>query len=150
MRYIIRNRKTACKVMFSLAPSEGQKMPITGHSAINSGNHLKETLRKSDIFMRSRSNRYFVLLTDIHEEYVEKVIGELILHWEEQNGKGLSISYETDFAGDSGEYKRTADNVRIAVVDDDKVNLQDSRNGTEQERILCDCIKVGTGASRLS
>ena len=124
MRYIIRNRKTACRVQFSLTPDSGNEDAAFRELCDKFGDHLKETLRKSDIFMRSRSNRYFVLLTDIHEEYVGKVIGELISHWEEQNGKDLIITYETDFAGESGEYKRTADNARIAVVDDDPINLQ--------------------------
>lgn len=124
MRYIIRNRKTACRVQFSLAPSDGNEDPGFRTLCDKFGSHLKETLRKSDIFMRSRSNRYFVLLTDIQKEYVGKVIGDLINHWEEQNGKGLAVTYETDFAGDSGEYKKAVQEVRVAVVDDDPVNLQ--------------------------
>ena len=88
MRYIIRNRKTACRVQFSLAPSDRTEDADYRTLCDKFGNHLKETLRKSDIFMRSRSNRYFVLLTDIHEEYVGKVIGELGYSIKEQNWQG--------------------------------------------------------------
>ncbi len=122
MRYIIRNRRTACKVMFTLT-APGDENEHYKELCDEFGGHIRESLRKSDIFMRNRFNRYFVFLTDIREDSIDHVIGSLMKLWHEKHHDNIIISYETEFIGNSNRVKRP-DQVRIAVVDDDPTNLR--------------------------
>ncbi|MCR4793405.1 MAG: response regulator [Lachnospiraceae bacterium] len=124
MRYISRNRRSACKVMFSL-----EKGNVTDEDAFMAlcdefGEHIGDTLRKSDIYMRNRSNKYFILLSDIREDSIGKVIGELIKSWHERHGDSVSLTYETEFIGPAEQKVKAADGAKIVVVDDDVANLQ--------------------------
>lgn len=124
MRYIIRNNRTACKVMFMLSANPGTDEAEYKELCTEFGNHIRETLRKSDIFMRNRSDRYFVFLTDVREEAIEKVIGNLLRGWHEQHGDKLLTTFETEFVGSTNDRVKLSDKIRIAVVDDDSANLQ--------------------------
>jgi response regulator RpfG family c-di-GMP phosphodiesterase len=64
-----------------------------------------------------------VLLSDIRQDSIEKVVGELLGEWHDKNSGKLEITYETEFVGgdDNPKYDRE---VRVAVVDDDTANLQ--------------------------
>lgn len=124
MRYIIRNQKTACKVMFSLSAGDDTSQEIYSEYCDKFGDHIGISLRKSDIYMRYKFNRYFVFLTDIREDYIDKVIGGLLKGWHEQYGDKVYITFETEFVGSHSERLKNSDTVRIAVVDDDTANLQ--------------------------
>lgn len=124
MRYIIRNNRSACKVMFMLSANFGTEEAEYKELCNEFGNHIRESLRKSDIFMRSRSDRYFVFLTDIREDAIEKVIGNLLGSWHEAHGDSILTTFETEFVGSANDRMKLSDKMHIAVVDDDTANLQ--------------------------
>ena len=124
MRYIVRNQKTACKVMFTLSANTGTEEDLYKDLCNEFGNHIREVLRKSDIFMRNRANTYFVFLTDIMEDSVQKVIQYLLGKWYELHGDKVLITYETEFVGNSDVIPHRPDHLQIVVVDDDTANLQ--------------------------
>ena len=124
MRYIIRNQRTACKVLMTLSRAND----IDDHTYRDRcdlfGTHIKESLRKSDILMRSKFNQYFIFLTDIRENSIGKVISNLISSWHELYGSDITVTYETEFVGNETEYFKKNKEVRVAVVDDDTSNLK--------------------------
>ncbi|MBO4927595.1 MAG: response regulator [Clostridiales bacterium] len=125
IRYTIRNRISACKVLFTLEPAEG----ISGEEATNLldefGNHIRQSLRKSDILMRNRNNQYFVFLTDIREDSYEKVIHHIVETWEHEHGNVLSVTHESEFLGNDYEKRFNKKKDRnVIIVDDDAMNLQ--------------------------
>ena len=125
IRYTIRNRISACKVLFTLEPAEG----ISGEEATNLldefGNHIRQSLRKSDILMRNRNNQYFVFLTDIREDSYEKVIHHIVETWEHEHGNVLSVMHESEFLGNDYEKRFNKKKDRnVIIVDDDAMNLQ--------------------------
>ncbi len=124
MRYISRNQGSACKVMFTLNRASDMDEATFMNICDEFGEHVGGSLRKSDLYMRNRSNRYFVLLSDIREDSIDKVIGEILRKWHEAHGEGVQITFESEFVGTGEEKGRTSDKVRIAVVDDDTANLQ--------------------------
>ncbi len=124
MRYIVRNQKTACKVMFTLSANTGTEEDLYKDLCNEFGNHIREFLRKSDIFMRNRSNTYFVFLTDIMADSVQKVIQYLLGKWYELHGDKVLITYETEFVGNSDVISHRPGHTQIVVVDDDTANLQ--------------------------
>lgn len=128
IRYIIRHHIDACKVLFTLDAEDGVADAAYSDSLDEFGNHIRESLRKSDILMRNRKNQYFVFLTDIREDSVGKVISHIINDWHKKlNGggiKALNISYETEFIGNNASPVKTDKVKRVVIVDDDVINLQ--------------------------
>ena len=128
IRYIIRHHINACKVLFTLSPAEGVSNADYSDSVDEFGNHIRESLRKSDILMRNRKNQYFVFLTDIREDSIAKVISHIIKDWEERlkrsNLAKLVITYETEFVGNNNDPVKTDREKRVVIVDDDAFNLQ--------------------------
>lgn len=125
MRYIIRNRICACKVLFTLTPAEGTDTEEYIRLLDEFGNHIRQSLRKSDILMRNRKNQYFVFLTDIREDSTRKVIMHIIGSWKDRMGGSLNVSYEEEFLGNEYEKKINKKRERhVIIVDDDAMNLQ--------------------------
>lgn len=125
MRYIIRNRISACKVLFTLTPAEGTDTEEYIRLLDEFGNHIRQSLRKSDILMRNRKNQYFVFLTDIREDSTRKVIMHIIDSWKDRMGGSLNVSYEEEFLGNEYEKKINKKRERhVIIVDDDAMNLQ--------------------------
>ena len=124
IRYLMRHHITGCKVLYTLKPDDGNYDSRFLDNADEFGNVIRESLRKSDIFMRNRKNEYFVFLTDIRQDSVDKVAGHIIEGWQKKDREGLIIEYETDFIGDTYDPYRTDKEKRVVVVDDDMINLQ--------------------------
>ena len=124
IRYIIRHHINACKVLFTLAPENGNADAAFSDKIDEFGNHIRGSLRKSDIFMRNNKNQYFVFLTDIRTDSIDKVISHLLDSWEEKKIYGLKIEYETEFIGNNADHVKTEKEKRVIVVDDDVINLQ--------------------------
>ena len=124
IRYIIRHHINACKVLFTLAPENGNADAAFNDKIDEFGNHIRGSLRKSDIFMRNNKNQYFVFLTDIRTDSIDKVISHLLDSWEEKKIYGLKIEYETEFIGNNADHVKTEKEKRVIVVDDDVINLQ--------------------------
>ncbi len=122
MRYTVRNRRTACKILLTLVNTGSINDGIYKDRCDEMGNHIRESLRKSDILMRSRFNQYFVFLTDIREHAIPKVMNGLMQKWYEKYGTDVSVSYEAEFIGSEGLPVRPYNESLIVVVDDDLAN----------------------------
>ena len=128
MRYIIRNRRSIYKVLFTLMPSEGIAEQDYKLSCDAFGNHIRSSLRKTDILMRNRFHQYFVLLTDIGKNDLEIVTGNIMKRWEMNGGSGLSVSYESEFVCEDSKLPRRSAEQRIAIADDDEALLRFAGN----------------------
>ena len=82
-RYFVRNSINSCKVLFTLEQVEGSDPTAYKNCCDEFGNHIREALRKSDVLTRSRFNQYFVMLTDLREEFVDKVLEQIVDGWKE-------------------------------------------------------------------
>ena len=124
IRYIIRHHINACKILFTLAPGNGKADAEFYESIDEFGNHIRSSLRKSDIFMRNNKNQYFVFLTDVRADSVEKVVAHLLDSWRNRKISNLIITHETEFIGNNAEHVKTGKVRKVVVVDDDVINLQ--------------------------
>ena len=143
IRYIIRHRIDACKVLFTLEPASGQISPAYNESVDEFGNHIRESLRKSDIFMRNRKNQYFVFLTDIRVDSVDKVIAHIMRSWKKKGIDNLAITYETEFIGNNAEQVKVGKSKRVYIVDDDAINLQVAGRILSSDGIHVTALKSG-------
>ncbi|WP_051689088.1 GGDEF/HDGYP domain-containing response regulator [Butyrivibrio sp. AE2032] len=124
IRYIMRHHINACKVLFTLSPENGTADNDFYDGVDEFGNHIRESLRKSDIFMRNSKNQYFVFLTDIRADSVGKVISHIMDPWNARKITNLVITYESEFIGSYTEPAEKEKVRTVVVVDDDVINLQ--------------------------
>ncbi|MCR4730447.1 MAG: response regulator [Saccharofermentans sp.] len=124
IRYIIRHHISACKVLFTLEPASGARNSAFFERVDEFGNHIRESLRKSDIFMRNTKNQYFVFLTDIRTDSIAKVISHILDDWHSKGNDDIVISYETESIRNNEEPAGTRKLKKVVVVDDDIINLQ--------------------------
>ena len=124
IRYIMRHHINACKVLFTLEPASGTRNSAFFDRVDEFGNHIRGSLRKSDIFMRNCKNQYFVFLTDIRADSIDKVISHIINKWHSKSTEDIVITYETEFIGSRQELSDAKKFKKVVVVDDDIINLQ--------------------------
>ncbi len=122
MRYVIRYHRNACKLLISLDANEDISKAETLVYCEKFGDHIGNVLRRSDLLMQVRKNMYFVVLTDIKQEAVEQVVGNIIRSWRENYGDVLSINYETEFLESEKLYTGGDERLWVVVVDDDLMN----------------------------
>ena len=122
MRYVIRYHRNACKLLISLDANEDISKAETLDYCEKFGDHIGNVLRRSDLLMQVRKNMYFVILTDIKQEAVEQVVGNIIRSWRENYGDVLSINYETEFLESEKLYTGGDERLWVVVVDDDVTN----------------------------
>ena len=121
-RYFMRNKNNYCKVLFTLEKTD--KINDKEYRAYTDdfGYYLRESLRKSDILTRSRFNQYFVLLTDIKEEYVDGLIDLLLGDWDKKYNFSLNIKYEVDYVKNDGTADVQKAGANIVMIDDDEAS----------------------------
>lgn len=122
MRYVIRYHRNACKLLISLDANEDISKAETLDYCEKFGDHIGNVLRRSDLLMQVRKNMYFVILTDIKQEAVEQVVGNIIRSWRENYGDVLNINYETEFLESEKLYTGGDERLWVVVVDDDVTN----------------------------
>ena len=92
MRFLRRYHHTACKILFTVS-AEGARADA---AAEEFGEHLKNTLRKSDLMMRAGRNQYFVLLSDVQEENADTAAERAVSAWNLAHPE-YPAAYETEF-----------------------------------------------------
>ena len=122
-RYFLRNGINACKVLFTLERSQNINDEQYKNYCDDFGNFLRESLRKSDIITRSRFNQYYILVTDIREEFVNRVVLNLLDRWDEKFDFSLNVNYEIDYARNDGGVAPDMLPANVVMVDDDEACL---------------------------
>ena len=124
MRCIVRNQLSIYKVLVTLSPEEGVSDAEYKEICDHFGNHIRESLRKTDILMRNRYNQYFILLTDIRQPDIGIVTGNIMRRWERSGGHGIRAEFTSEFVTSAEPSEKKAENIQLAVVDDDETNLR--------------------------
>ena len=130
VRYALRHNINVCKILFTLTPEEGITNGDFADIVDEFGTHIRQSLRKSDIYMRNNKKQYFVLLTDIREDSYKKVADHIVEGWSEKRRGTLKVTYTTEFVRGNSKYYQINDRKHVILVDDDDINRQVS------ERIL--------------
>ena len=143
MRYILRYHKNACKLLFTLSPNGELEADEFSEICDRFCAHAKSSLRKSDLVMQYRKNQVFIFLTDIKEEAIPQVIGNLIRTWCLENGEVLTITYETEFMESEAIKRATDDQPWIAVVDDDITNLKTAGHVLSRNNMRVTALRSG-------
>jgi len=119
MRYAARHNTNACKLLFTLEPVDGVSKKEYSDSCDEFGNHVRQSLRKSDILTRNRFNQYYVFFTDFREGFVDRVAEQIINDWYEQDGHNMEITYESEIVVPKSGSGFDASDKHVVIVDDD-------------------------------
>ncbi|MBP5330978.1 MAG: GGDEF domain-containing protein, partial [Lachnospiraceae bacterium] len=95
-RYIQTYKVDAYKLLLSITPKEdAMKKARFTEIAEGFGELLKNSLRKSDIMMRSQINQFFVLLIEVNRDNIDKVISRFMRSWNNSiNADEIEVIYE--------------------------------------------------------
>ena len=126
-RFFIRNNINSCKVLFTLAKPLGLTEEDYRNLCDEFGNQIRENLRKSDMLTRTRYNQYYVIITDIREEFVDKVIHNIVDSWEINRPILPTVSYEKEYVRNDGDLFVKKAVATVAVVDDDEMVINVTR-----------------------
>lgn len=124
IRYMDRYRGTAYKMLFTakfipedLSDSEKQKITTSLREL------LQESLRSSDIMMQLGHNHFFLLLPEISDYNIKRVIDRVMRLWSHNKYSGLvelSVEAESTDTDIQGNPKDTENDRRVIVADDDE------------------------------
>ena len=131
-RYFIRYNVSSCKILFTVERPEGMEEEEYRNYCDDFGNHIRESLRKSDMLTRCRYNQYFVLVTDVREEFVDRIVASIIDSFRQNRQNAPGITYESDFSRNEGAAALDKQNATIAVVDDDEIVLDAVENALNE------------------
>ncbi|MBR5420098.1 MAG: GGDEF domain-containing protein, partial [Lachnospiraceae bacterium] len=93
-RFMTRFDGEAARVLFSLSSDE--KGVIYTEMVSEFGNVLKDNLRKTDIILQWRQNRYFAVLPLLAENDISRLVGRVMKAWSRTPyGERLKVSYVT-------------------------------------------------------
>ena len=124
VRYLIRYHKDACKLLLSLSKSSNETDEEYDGLTSVFAEHVSDCLRKSDLLMQYSKDQFFVFLTDIKEDAVEQVVGNIIRQWRKKHGEKVIITYEVEFIKTDAARNGGADKPWVIIVDDDPMNLK--------------------------
>lgn len=124
IRYVSRHGVKACKLLFTLEASEGTSDEDFAESCDEFGNHLRQSLRKSDIITRNRYNQYYAFLTEFREGFIPKVVDQISDTWAKENGDKIKISYDSEFISTNMGTNLNVEGKHIVVVDDDSTDIR--------------------------
>ena len=143
MRYIMRYHRNACKLLLTLSPVGEQTKAEFEENCDRFCSHTKETLRKSDLLMQYKKNQLFIFLTDIKEEAISQVVGNIMRTWSKHNADVLSISYETEFMESDTLGHANDDQPWVVIVDDDITNLKMAGRVLSKSNMHVTALKSG-------
>ena len=143
MRYIIRYHRNACKLLFTMEPAGEDKKDDFLDNCDKFCLHIKEILRKSDLVMQYRKNQVFVFLTDIREEAIPQVIGNIMRTWNLNNDNQLNITYEAEFMESDDLLHPDEEQPWVVVVDDDISNLKLAGHVLSKNNMRVTALKSG-------
>ncbi len=143
MRYIMRYHRNACKLLFTLQPVGQQQDSEFAENCDRFCAHASRVLRKSDLVMQCRKNQIFILLTDIKEDAIAQVVGNIIRTWNRNEGECLSVAYEVEFMESDDLVRAADDQPWVAVVDDDVANLKLAGHVLSKNNMRVTALKSG-------
>ena len=143
IRYVTRHNTNACKLLFTLEPCDGESRAEFSEACDEFGNHIRQSLRKSDIMTRNRSNQYYVFFTDFREGFIERIAENIIDKWYAGRGNKTKITYDSEFIKVKGGKMFDLHNKHVIIVDDDPMNTQFIAKILEEKGLLVTVLNSG-------
>ena len=127
VRYMDRYHSSAYRVLLTLRIRLDKSREDRAAIAAGFKQTIREALRNSDVMMECGSNQVFLLLPEIQEYDIDRVVNRLLRSWQKEDPAGeTTVTFEYGIVHGSGKPEqedRKAEGHHIVVVDDDRSNL---------------------------
>ena len=146
LRYIERYHSSACRILLTVRfPQETDAEHRLDFCRLYA-RKLRATLRGSDIMLECGENQFFLLLPEIRDYDVDRVIARLVDLGKPEDDSGIRILWEYDqVSGGSLEKPEADENIRhVAVVDDDRSNLLFAESILLRQNLKVTTLSSGT------
>ena len=145
-RYMERYHGIACQVLFTVRvhpeeadEEEAERLPDEFRT------FLQKEIRSSDLMMKIGRNRLFLLLPNVHDYEVDRVVGRLMEDWSHCTGsRNVTVSYEAGqirLNQPTGEADGSA--YHVALTDDDPVDLKAVTQALRADHIRVTALQSG-------
>ncbi len=143
IRYILRYKKNACKLLFTLTRLEGQDDTTFDENCEAFCKFVKEHLRKSDLIMQYRKDQIFVFLSDTKESSIPKIINNIVEKWSVAYPERISATFEYELVRPQSQTEKKSGQAWVVVVDDDTANLKLAGHILSKNNIRVTALKSG-------
>lgn len=127
VRYMDRYHSSAFRVLLTLKVAADISDAERTELIIQFRRKIRNSLRNSDVMMECGDNQLFLLLPEIYEHDIDRVIGRLLRRWNETEyaeRAGISYEYGQVHASPGEDRNRGQEQEEwVVVVDDDATNL---------------------------
>ena len=146
LRYMERYQGYAYQVLFTVEPIH-RDVPREERSRLTRAfrKSLQQLLRSSDMLFEFGENQLFLLLPEVHDFDIDRVISRLMEIWHRSEvSREAAVTYESREVR-SDRRKNETDRVTysVAVVDDDPVNLKMAERALEAEDFRVTALNSG-------
>lgn len=147
IRYMDRYQGTAYKLLFTAHITKQLNLAEKTEVLERIRSLLQDSLRNSDIMMQIGENHFFLLLPEINEYNVERVINRINIAWENDEYHGLAnLSVEAESIDQDKHNNPHKEENRpdwVVVVDDDMSNLTIAGNVLSKNNMRVTALQSG-------
>lgn len=148
IRYMDRYQGTAYKLLFTGRVTPGKFTPVERLEMMDHVRALlQESLRNSDIMMQIGENHFFLLLPEINEYNVERVIERIFKSWRnDKYSKDVALTVESESINSDLHENPHKEEIKpdwVVVVDDDISNLTLAGNILSKNNIRVTALQSG-------
>lgn len=147
IRYMDRYQGTAYKLLFTAHITKQLNLAEKTEILERVRSLLQDSLRNSDIMMQIGENHFFLLLPEINEYNVERVINRINIAWENDEYHGLAnLSVEAESIDQDKHNNPHKEENRpdwVVVVDDDMSNLTIAGNVLSKNNMRVTALQSG-------
>ena len=146
LRYMERYQGYAYQVLFTVEPIH-RDVPREERSRLTRAfrKSLQQLLRSSDMLFEFGENQLFLLLPEVHDFDIDRVISRLMEIWHRSEvSREAAVTYESrEVRSDRRSSETDRVTYSVAVVDDDPVNLKMAERALEAEDFRVTALNSG-------
>ena len=147
VRYMDRYHSSAYRVLLTLKVSPRVSDTERADIIVQFRRKIRNSLRNSDVMMECGDNQLFLLLPEIQEHDIDRVIGRLLRKWNESDYPDLAeiaCEYGPVHSGNQRETDRNTEKREwIIVVDDDSTNRLIAENILKKQNLEVTTLPSG-------
>ena len=147
VRYMDRYHSSAYRVLLTLKVASEVPDAERADIIVQFRRKIRNSLRNSDVMMECGDNQLFLLLPEIQEHDIDRVIGRLLRKWNESDFPDraeIACEYGRVHSGNMTEDGRYGENDEwIVVVDDDRTNQMLAENVLKKQKLNVTALSSG-------
>ena len=147
VRYMERYHSSAYRVLLTLKVSSEVSDPERADIIVQFRRKIRGSLRNSDVMMECGDNQLFLLLPEVKEHDINRVISRLLRRWNESDypeKAEIVCEYGPVNSGKNNAKEESEENGKwIVVVDDDSTDRMLAENTLKQEKMKVTSLASG-------